>query len=107
MQTIACTASLAATIAILVGVSVAQGVGLAQKASVPKPQAKPGLDEEEVKQLILLIDTKKTGKISKQEWMDFMAAEFDRLDKNKSGELDANELAQSRLRVSHFLSVGK
>jgi hypothetical protein len=39
--------------------------------------------------------------------MKFMEAEFDRLDKNKSGELDANELAKSRLRVSHFLSVGK
>jgi hypothetical protein len=33
--------------------------------------------------------------------MAFMEAEFERLDKDKSGELDANELKLSRLRVSH------
>jgi hypothetical protein len=37
-----------------------------------------------------------------------MEAEFDRLDKDKSGELDPNELRQSQLRVSHsFTSAGK
>jgi hypothetical protein len=39
--------------------------------------------------------------------MKFMEAEFDRLDKDKTGELDAKELAQSRLRVSNFSKVGK
>ena len=81
--------------------------GVAQKASTPKPQDKVALGEDEVKQLLLLIDTEKKGKISKQEWMNFMEAEFDRLDKSKNGELDVKELTQSRLRVSHFTSVGK
>jgi hypothetical protein len=81
--------------------------GVAQKASAPKPQDKLALGEEEVKQLLLLIDTEKKGKISKQEWMKFMEAEFDRLDKSKNGELDLEELRQSRLRVSRFTSVGK
>jgi Ca2+-binding EF-hand superfamily protein len=78
-----------------------------QKAAVPKAQDKLALGEEEVRQLLLLMDTDKTGKITRQEWMKFMEAEFDRLDKNKSGELDAKELAQSRLRVSPFAKVGK
>jgi Ca2+-binding EF-hand superfamily protein len=43
--------------------------------------------------LLLLMDTDKSGKISKQEWMTFMEAEFDRLDKDKKGELDVRELA--------------
>ena len=81
--------------------------GMAQKASTPKLQDKVALGEDEVKQLLLLIDTEKKGKISKQEWMNFMEAEFDRLDKSKNGELDVKELTQSRLRVSHFTSVGK
>jgi hypothetical protein len=81
--------------------------GVAQKASTPKPQDKVALGEDEVKQLLLLIDAEKKGKISKQEWMKFMEAEFDRLDKSKNGELDVKELTQSRLRVSHFTSVGK
>jgi Ca2+-binding EF-hand superfamily protein len=81
--------------------------GLAQKAAAPKPQDKLALGEAEVKQLLLLIDTEKKGRISKQEWMKFMEAEFDRLDKTRNGELDVRELTQSRLRVSHFASVGK
>ena len=65
------------------------------------------LGEEEVKQLLLLMDTDRNGKISKREFMRFMEAEFDRLDKDKSGELDVRELAQSRVRVSRFANVGK
>jgi hypothetical protein len=34
------------------------------------------LGEPEVKQLLLLIDTDKNGKVSKEEWMKFMEAEF-------------------------------
>jgi hypothetical protein len=81
--------------------------GAQQKAAVPKPQDKLAIAEEQAKQLMLLIDTEKKGKISKQEWMKFMEAEFDRLDKNKNGELDVEELTQSRLRARHFLTAGK
>ena len=83
------------------------GTAVAQKAATPKPQDKPALGEEEVKQLLLLMDTDKSGKISKQDWMKFMEAEFDRVDKSKNGQLDVNELTQSKLRVSHPVSVGK
>ena len=83
------------------------GTLVAQKAATPKPQDKLALGEAEVKQLLLLMDTDKNGKISKQEWMKFMEAEFDRLDTSKSGELDVKELTQSKLRVSHFTTVGK
>lgn len=70
-------------------------------------QDKIALGENEVKQLLLLMDTDENGKISKQEWMKFMEAEFGRLDKGKTGELDVRELSQSKLRVSRFTSVGK
>ena len=83
-------------------VVVAQG-----KASVPKPQNTLALGESAAKDLLLLMEPDKNGKISKQEWMKFMEAEFDRLDKTKSGELDVEELMQSKLCVSPFLSVGK
>ena len=94
-------------IAVLVPTCAMQGTAVAQKAATPKPQDKLALGEEEVKQLLLLMDADKSGKISKQEWMKFMEAEFDRLDKDKSGDLDVKDLKQSRLRVSHFISVGK
>jgi hypothetical protein len=98
---------LASPVAGLFALEAIAGASFAQKAAAPKPQDKLALGEDEVKQLLLLIDTDKTGKITKQEWMKFMEAEFDRLDKNKSGELDAKELAPSRLRVSTFDKAGK
>ena len=83
-------------------------IAAAQKTdkSIPKEQRTIALGEDEVKQLVLLMDTDKSGKISRQEFMNFMAAEFDRLDKDKSGELDVKELAQSQLRPSRP-GVGK
>jgi len=96
-----------AAIVVLVATCAILGTAVAQKATVPKPQERLSLGDAEVKQLLLIIDTDKNGKISKQEWMTFMEAEFDRLDKAKNGQLDVKELAQSQLRVSPFSSVGK
>ena len=47
------------------------------------------------------MDTDKNGKISKDEWMKFMSAEFDRLDLDTSGELDPRELLQSNVSLRH------
>src|ERR1700730_7661549 len=94
-------------IAVLVATWATMGTAVAQKSAAPKPLDKLALGENEVKQLLLLMDTDKNDKISKQEWMKFMEAEFDRLDKGKNGHLDLKELRQSKLRVSHFVSVGK
>ncbi len=60
---------------------------------------------EAAKQLLLVMDTDKSGKVSKEEWMKFMEAEFDRLDTDHKGQLDVKELTQSRVRVRPF--VGK
>lgn len=86
--------------------------GVVLAASAPqkdniKHHDKVAIGEEEVKQLLLLMDTDKNGKISKQEYMTFMEEEFDRLDTDKSGELDVQELTQSKVRVSHFSHAGK
>lgn len=88
---------------------VLAGTAIAQKTdkSIPKQQRTIALGEDEVKQLLLLMDTDKSGKISRQEFMNFMAAEFDRLDKDKSGELDVKELTQSQIRASRPAAVGK
>jgi hypothetical protein len=40
--------------------------------------------------------------VSKQEYMKFMEAEFERLDKSKKGELNVKELTQSSLTASRF-----
>jgi hypothetical protein len=66
-------------IAVLVANAAILGTAVDQRAAVPKPKDKLALGENEVKQLLLLVDTDDSGKISKQEWMKFMEAEFDRL----------------------------
>ena len=76
-----------------------------QKDSFPKPQDKLVLGEDEVKRLLVIMEPDGSGRISKAEYMKFMETEFDRLDKNKSGELDVKNLVQPSLTASRF--VGK
>jgi hypothetical protein len=89
----------------LVAAATILGTAAAQKASVPKPQDKLAMGEGEVKQLLLLMNTDSKGQVSKQEYMKFMEAEFEHLDKNKKGGLNVKELTKSDLTASRF--VGK
>jgi hypothetical protein len=67
------------------------------KNKCAKPQSTLALGEDAVKDLVLLMEPDKNGKISRQAWMRFMGEEFDRLDKDKKGALDAEELRSDRL----------
>ena len=84
------------------------GRAIAQKqpGQVTLPD-KIALGQSDVEDLLLLMDADKNGKISKKEWMDFASAEFDRLDTDKSGQLDIHELAASKLSATHHNSTGK
>jgi hypothetical protein len=96
---------------VLVALMVAKGAvrtSWAQKASVPKHQDTVALGHDKAIELLLVMDTDKNGKVSKQAWMKFMEAEFDRLDRDKKGELDPRDLQRSNPSVSHyFRDVGK
>jgi len=92
-------------IAVLVATLTLLGNAAAQKASVLKPQDKLAMGEDDVRHLLLLMDADKKGLVSKQEYMRYMEAEFERLDKNKIGQLNVKELTRSNLSASQF--VGK
>jgi hypothetical protein len=94
-----------AAIAVLVATLTLLGNAAAQKASVPKVQDKLAMGEDDVRHLLPLMDADKKGMVSKQEYMRYMEAEFERLDKNKIGQLNVKELTRSNLSASHF--VGK
>ena len=53
----------------------------------------------EGERVVALDGQDKNGKISKQEWMKFMEAEFDRVDKDNKGEIDQKELLQPTVSV--------
>jgi Ca2+-binding EF-hand superfamily protein len=85
----------------LLAIMSVSGFTIAQRLGADAQQDKFAAANENVKELLLLMDTDKSGKISKREWMSFMEAEFNRLDKDGSGELDLNELRQSGLSIKH------
>jgi hypothetical protein len=66
----------------------------AQKEATPKAQDNVAVGEPEVKKMLPLMEQDHDGKVSKQDFMNFMEAEFDRLDKTKDGELDVKKLTQ-------------
>lgn len=74
-------------------------------AAEPAPQVAAGLYQ--TKELLLLMDEDRNSKISKDEFMKFMAAEFDALDTNKDGGLDVAELTGVRVRRSGPVSNHK
>ena len=67
----------------------------AQKANVPIHQDVVALAQPKVTEVLLVMDTDRNGKISKKEFMNLMEAVFDRLDKDKKGELDPRQFRQS------------
>lgn len=75
------------------------GGAIAVADVAPKPQDKLAQANENVKQLLLLLDADQNGRISKKEWMAFMEAEFNKLDRDGNGELDQKELMEARLAV--------
>jgi hypothetical protein len=88
-------------IGVLGPLSAMRSIAVAQQAPVAKPQANVALGEGEVKKLLLLMETDSDGKVSKQVYMSFMEAEFDRLDQKKEGKLDVKELTQPSTRSFH------
>lgn len=97
--------SIVGVTSVLVATMCLLGTASAQKSSVPKPQNRLALAEDQIKQLLGFMDADKNGKVSKEQYMNFMEAEFKRLDKDNKGELDVRELTKSPLTASRF--VGK
>jgi hypothetical protein len=96
--------ALAAAVAVGAVVKSAHASGQASVSNAPvfTPQSQPvAAGEYEAKKLLVLMDADKSGTVSKKEFMDFMEAEFDRLDTNKDGALDVKELEQSQLMQTH------
>lgn len=96
-------------IAVLATTWVIHGNAAEERQTLPKPPDKQMLRAAKVKQLLLLMDTDGSGKISKQEWLRFMEAEFDILDSGKTSLLDLKKLTVNNAQVRHirFSDFGK
>jgi hypothetical protein len=84
---------------VLIGMSaLAAAGGVARAEGAPQGAKNVDAGDAAARQLLALMDTDKNGKVSRAEFMAFMAAEFDRLDANHDGELDVKELTQIQIR---------
>ena len=88
-------------IAVLFVTEAVLRTAVAEQASAPTPQDNLVLGEAEVKKLLPLMHADSDGKVSRQDFMSFMEAEFNRLDKKKDGKLDVKELTQQPVRGFH------
>ena len=84
---------------LLAAGTVSSAFGEKNPGTQPQREKKLSAGEKEAKKLLLLMDRDQNGMVSKEEFMAFMEAEFDRLDKDKSGQLDVPELTQSKIRT--------
>jgi len=99
-------------LAVVTAASVAAQSEKSIGAGSPTPETEKAEREKKLvlatdaaKQLLLVMDTDNSGKVSKQEWMKFMEEEFGRLDTDHTGQLNVKELTQSRVRMRPY--VGK
>jgi EF hand len=79
---------------------VALAAALTAAASMPASGNSERLSaagEKHVLQLMRLMDRDRNVRVTKEEFMQFVEAEFDRLDANRSGDLSTKELSQSRI----------
>jgi hypothetical protein len=89
-------------LAVLIAAATFLGTAAAQKASVSRAQDRLALGEEHYRELLLIIETDQGGMISKPEYMKFVEAEFQRLDKSHRGQLHARELNQATLSANRL-----
>jgi len=95
------------TTVLLIALLFATGAFVGDKAAAPEGQSEKALSGAEVQLIFSLMDTNKDGKISKQEWTNFMGSMFDRLDTGKTGALTPQELSQLKWQAGTFARAGK
>ena len=78
-------------------ISALMGAVIASTAAFAVSKRTWAAGARDVQNLIRLMDQDKNGVVSKEEFMQFMEAEFDRLDVDKSGGLSSEELSHSRI----------
>ena len=82
---------------------------VAQKDGLTKRPNPIYLASDDAKEILLVMDTDKQGKITKEAWMKFMATEFDRMDADGSGTIDPQnlQLAKRPPGPKRFSDLGK
>ncbi|MGD0798515.1 MAG: hypothetical protein ABR910_12405 [Acidobacteriaceae bacterium] len=103
-------ARLTVAAAALVAVYILPAAASAQKDATPKQivtvqQEQPAFGQNQVAQLVLLMNTNKDGRVTREQFIRFMDAQFDLLDTNKTGAVAVKEVIQPTPRVWYVAST--
>jgi Ca2+-binding EF-hand superfamily protein len=77
---------------VLIGITLAIGSVSSDAFAQRISKRTASTASRDVGNLMRMMDADKNGVVSKEEFMNFMSRTFDRLDVNKSGALEANEM---------------
>ncbi len=94
---------------LVIGIILAAGMGIGitfAREETPRND-KLAMGEPQVKQLLSLLGQDKDGMVSEQAFLNYMKAEFERLDTNKEGVLNAWKLTRPVDPPVTFSSAGK
>ena len=77
---------------LVAGIGASLLVGSVSTAAFAVSKHTAGAARSDVRQLLRMMDKDQNGAVSKDEFMQFMSQTFDRLDVNRSGQLEPGEL---------------
>jgi Ca2+-binding EF-hand superfamily protein len=95
---------------LLVAVATASPAAVAQKDGTPNvdtPKIQAALVDEHVMEILIVMNHDRNGTVSQEEFIAFMRAEFNKLERDQSGQVNAKELAASKPSVVPSARYGK
>ena len=113
------TASAVWMVAILFAIGVTSQASQAQKSGMGTPPGNIQTNtpasqtdtltaaQPQVEQLLLLIGENQHGQVSKEEFLQFMQAEFAKIDKNNNGQIKCTDLEKSGVGVVPAAKMGR
>ena len=94
--------SMTQKIIALAGVLLIAGAVATAEAAKKRVPSRAHEEAVETSELVKMLDIDKNGVVSKEEFMNFMSREFDRLDVNKNQQLEPSELSRAALGESCY-----
>jgi Ca2+-binding EF-hand superfamily protein len=77
--------------------ALAIGAVTTSEPSAARHRRGGGSNQGRVAAIIQRMDLDHNGRVSKEEFMQYMSSEFDRIDRDRSGELTSEEISRSSL----------
>jgi hypothetical protein len=97
-------------LALLMASAAASPAALAQKDGTPNvdtPRIQAAILDDHVKEILIAMNHDRDGIVSQQEFLALMRAEFNKLDRDQAGQVNAKQLANAKPHVIPAARYGK